>query len=241
MEEKQRRHIVSSEDGSPTIFSENFNETYHSTSGAVQESSYLFIKNALIARTESMSLPNPSEIKILEYGFGTGLNALLTLEALSEKKLPGKLIIEYTSLEKYPLSSEEYQSLDYGDKNLFLAMHEAPWSEANTKNPAFTKINERFLLRKINCDFADFIPEKNYYDVIYFDPFSPDTQPESWNEAIFQKVSDAMSEGAILATYSAKGIVKQALRASGLTVHRIPGTGMKRHNVLAFKSYSPNK
>lgn len=241
MEEKQRRHIISSEDGSPTIFSENFNETYHSTSGALQESRYLFIENALLARSENHCNIHSSTIKVLEFGFGTGLNAFLTLEAVLKDELPGSMNVEYTSLEKYPLAPEEYESLNYGEKSLFTMLHEAPWTESCDGDSLFTKIDKRFTLRKIHCDFSDFIPENNYYDVVYFDPFSPDTQPESWSETIFRKVSDAMSQDAILATYSAKGIVKQALRAAGLTVHRIPGTGMKRHNVIAVKQSHPEQ
>lgn len=244
MEEAQRRHIILSGDGSPTIFSENFNESYHSVSGARQESRYLFIENALMARADAMAGATGREnlrnrdgniiIKVLEYGFGTGLNALLTLNALADKELPSDVIIEYTALEKYPLTPEEYESLNYGESARFLSLHEAPWSEKAGK-AEFTETDRHFRLRKILCDFSDFVFGGELYDVIYFDPFSPDTQPLSWSGEIFGRISKGMSAGAILATYSAKGIVKRALREAGLIVHRIAGTGTKRHNVLAVK------
>lgn len=248
MEEVQRRHIILSGDGSSTIFSVNFNESYHSMSGAKRESRYLFIENGLLAKANNIIKERQKEnlrnetgniiIKVLEYGFGTGLNALLTLNTLTNKELPSNFIIEYTALEKFPLAPEEYKALNYEENARFFSLHEAPWSKIGKAE--FTEIDKNFRLRKILCDFSDFVFGGELYDVVYFDPFSPDAQPKSWSREIFGRISKGMYKGAILATYSAKGIVKRTLREAGLIVYRIAGTGTKRHNVLAVKPIMEN-
>lgn len=230
------RHIVISDDGSPTIFSETFGECYHSTSGALQESIHLFINNGLNKVAEQ----NTGGIHILEYGFGTGLNALLTIQELLNNSDLSNTKVYYTSIEKYPLTEEEYSQIEYPDKEIFLSMHRTKWQtihEFATKEH-FDKITEQFYLRKIEADFADFFPfkEKEWIDIIYFDPFSPETQPQSWNEEIFQRLYNAVKPSGRLVTYSAKGIVKQALRKCGFEVIRIKGAGKKRHSLVAIKN-----
>lgn len=230
------RHIVISEDGSPTLFSETFGESYHSTSGAVQESIHLFINNGLIKAAEQ----NIGEIHILEYGFGTGLNALLTIQTLLNNRNLSNTKVYYTSIEKYPLTEEEYSHIDYSDKEIFLRMHQTKWQTLNdfATKEHFNKITEQFYIRKIEADFADFHPfqNKEWIDVIYFDPFSPETQPQSWNEETFGRIFKAIKPSGRLVTYSAKGIVKQALRSCGFEVTRIKGAGKKRHSLVALKN-----
>lgn len=213
-----KRNIVISEDGSQTIYSEDFGETYHSHSGAVMESEHIFIKNALLPK-----MAENEKIKILEFGFGTGLNALLTLLNASECE------VEYHSLELYPLKEEEYQALNYLDEyELLQQLHCAPWELPSAITPNFT-------LYKEVMDFKDFKANTNSYDIVYFDAFSPSTQPELWSKEIFSEVVKSMAPGAILATYCARGIVKTALRELGLEVKRVAGVGAKRHIVVARK------
>ena len=235
-EQISNRHILISEDGSPTLFSETFGESYHSTSGAIQESLHLFINNGLM-RAHQQGIV---KIHILEYGFGTGLNALLTIQTLLNNKELQNTTVYYTSVEKYPLTEEEYTRMEYSDRELYLSMHQTKWQtlEDFDKKDHFDKITEQFHLRKINADFADYHPfkENEWIDVVYFDPFSPETQPQSWSEDIFARIHKALKPVGTLVTYSAKGIVKQALRNSGLTVTRIKGAGKKRHSLVAVKN-----
>ncbi len=280
-------HDIVSEDNSPTLFSEVFGESYRSASGAVTESGYIFLENGLLrrlqAQTDGLSSDDTSNgaglsdqtdqtdqnnrtIRILEYGFGTGLNALVTAAAADRGELPAGTVIEYTSLDLYPLDEERCSALHYdidcpsGCETLLRKIHSAPWTpwvsgaaetaktteatetSETPKNNHFQEITPNFRLRKVLCDFTEYNPltdrtfSEPWIDVVYFDPFSPDCEPECWSEKIFSRIAAAMRPGAVLSTYSAKGDVKRALRAAGLTVHRIPGTGRKRHNLVAVNN-----
>ncbi len=261
-------HEIMSEDSSPTLFSEVFGESYRSASGAVTESEYLFLRNGLLrhlklSASAADAMPyNASTtriVRILEYGFGTGLNALVTAAAAARGELPAGTVIEYTSIDLYPLNEEKCSSLRYdidcpgGSDTLLRKIHATPW------NKGFTGILPNFRLRKLKVDFLEYNPLEDYtfsserpvtfsvntpdesckvipwIDVVYFDPFSPECEPECWSEQVFMRISAAMRSCAVLSTYSAKGDVKRALRAAGLSVHRIPGTGRKRHNLTAFR------
>lgn len=230
------RHIIISEDGSPTLYSEAFGESYHSTDGAIQESNHLFIENGLIKAT---NLSEKKVFHILEYGFGTGLNALLTLNKLIDTNELKETVIYYTSLEKYPLTHEEYSALEYPTKELFTILHQTKWHKITDESEFcnFDKITEQFYLRKIEGDFIDYHPEREgeWIDIIYFDPFSPQTQPQSWSKELFTRIYKATNPNGILVTYSAKGIVKEALRESLFNVKRIKGAGKKRHSLVATK------
>ncbi len=255
-------HDILSEDSSPTLFSEVFGESYRSASGAVTESEYLFLRNGLLRHLElrntsadfhpSPAIATDNTVRILEYGFGTGLNALVTAAAAARGGLPDGTVIEYTSLDLYPLDEEKCSSLRYdidcpgGCTPLLQAIHAVPWDEG------FTSILPNFLLRKLKVDFLKYNPlednifsSEQWIDVVYFDPFSPECEPECWTERIFSRIAAAMRPLAVLTTYSAKGDVKRALRSTGLTVRRIPGTGRKRHNLIAIRDclsdYNPQR
>ena len=213
-------------DGSHTLFVPELNETYHSIHGAIQESQHVFIKNGL------HYFNNKETISILEIGFGTGLNALLTLLATESSSQ----MVNYVSLEKFPLPNELVQQLNYPTQlkikatqtALFNHLHSCKW---NTNTP----ISENFNLLKIEDDLADF-QTTTTFDLIYFDAFGPKDQPELWTKAIFQKLYNALKPNGILVTYCSKGIVKQALRSVGFTVKRLPGPPSKRHVLRVTKS-----
>jgi tRNA U34 5-methylaminomethyl-2-thiouridine-forming methyltransferase MnmC len=209
--------IETTADGSPTLFVPELNEHYHSTNGAIQESRHVYIE-------AGFNHCPKQEVHVLEFGFGTGLNAFLTaLEA--EKR---QINVHYTSLEKFPLSPEITAKLNYleSDKTLFRAIHQAEW-----EIPA--QINPFFELRKIQTDFRDFtFPE--VYDVVYYDAFAPDKQPEVWSQELFDKVFSSMKSGGILTTYCAKGSVRRMLQQAGFTVERIPGPPGKREMLRAY-------
>jgi tRNA U34 5-methylaminomethyl-2-thiouridine-forming methyltransferase MnmC len=213
--------IKTSSDGSLTLYVPELNEHYHSINGAVQESKHVFIRNGL----HELQAP---EIKILEIGFGTGLNALLTIADSKIEKT-----VYYHALELFPLEWDMVESLQYpqylGLSNemfsLFKAMHIAHWDEDNWIHP-------RFCLRKSKASLLD-IELATTYNLIYFDAFAPAVQPELWTEAVFRKMFDALQEGGILVTYCAKGDVRRCMQRAGFIVERLPGPPGKREILRA--------
>ncbi|MEX1191833.1 MAG: tRNA (5-methylaminomethyl-2-thiouridine)(34)-methyltransferase MnmD [Brumimicrobium sp.] len=211
------RKIVDTGDGSKTIHLPEWNESYHSKHGAVQEALHVFIESGLkqIRKTE---------IQILEVGFGTGLNCLLTL--ITAKKLNKNII--YTGLEAFPVSTDELSQLAYESlpevkdyKQEFLKIHEASWEE-------LVDISPTFKLEKVEQKLNNFNPQKISFDLIYFDAFGPRVQPEMWTLEIFKKLFYAMNSNGILVTYCAKGQVRRDLIEAGFQVEKIPGPPGKR-------------
>jgi len=221
------RRIIKTDDGSVTIHLPEWDEQYHSKHGAVQEARHVFLKMGLHHFLENNKLP---EISILEIGFGTGLNAFLTL--LETEKLDQK--INYTGVEAYPVSSEEISHLNYPEASqaeekagLFQKLHECNWEE---KSP----ISTYFTLTKIQKKF-DEIKDIDLYDLIYFDAFGARVQPELWTEKIFNLMFKALKKRGVLVTYSAKGSVRRAMIASGFDVQKLPGPPGKREMLRAVK------
>lgn len=213
--------IIKTSDGSHTIFVPALNEHYHSVHGAVTESDFIFIKAGF-----DFCTANP--VRIFEAGFGTGLNALLTAAGNN-----GRRYVEYTAIEKFPLGTETLNYLNHGSfagkEGLMLSklIHSTPWNE-------FIDIGINFRLKKIEADLTSFRPEGNY-DLIYFDAFGPDKQPEMWTTEVFSKISAMTATGGILVTYSSKGEVKRNLRSCGFEVNRLPGPPGKRQIIRAIK------
>jgi tRNA U34 5-methylaminomethyl-2-thiouridine-forming methyltransferase MnmC len=202
-------------DGSPTLYVPDLDEHYHSMNGAIQESQHVYLASGLLHFIHKKQQP---EINVLEFGFGTGLNAFLT--ALEAEKQ--KIIIHYTALEKYPLSQEMINKLNYSseDQRLFQLLHQSGWG-----NPV--SISSYFTLQKVAIDFIDF-DFSNQYDVVYYDAFAPDKQPEVWSQELFEKLFSSMNSGGILTTYCAKGSIRRMMQQAGFTVERIPGALGKR-------------
>jgi len=214
--------LVQTADGSDTLFSEQHNAHYHSLNGALQESLHIFVRNGY----EFMSM---NGINILEIGFGTGLNATLT----ASKAFSTKQITYYTGVELYPLEEIHLSKLNYPsilNRNEAEAWRMITTGEWGVKNV----INEFFSLTKLHADICSLMLSDNY-NLIYFDAFAPDDQPEVWTIEIFEKLYNATSHGGILITYCSKGIVKQALRYVGYKVDRLPGPPGKRHILRATK------
>jgi tRNA U34 5-methylaminomethyl-2-thiouridine-forming methyltransferase MnmC len=216
------RKIVITRDGSSTIYHAELDQHYHSIHGAVQESKHVFMKMGFFPIKESgLELTHCKEISILEVGFGTGLNAFLVLqECLRDVSLK----CFYTSLEAFPLSVENSAQLNYAgesEKEYFESLHAAEWNKA-------ISITKNFVLHKIQIKLEDFIPAENSYDLIFFDAFSPEAQPELWTEEIFKKLYHGMKANGILVTYCAKGQVRRNLVAAGFNVERLEGPPGKR-------------
>ncbi|XLS28111.1 tRNA (5-methylaminomethyl-2-thiouridine)(34)-methyltransferase MnmD [Flavobacteriaceae bacterium M23B6Z8] len=218
-----KREIIVTGDGSKTIFIEDLNEHYHSKHGAINEALHVFIKNGL-------QLFQAREISILEVGFGTGLNALVTL--FNAKQL--QLKVTYVGVEAYPVSKTEINQLNYPDqleqagaKETFNKLHETEWEIKHEINADFTLTKRKQLFKDIK-DVAAF-------DLIYFDAFGPRVQPDLWTEAIFVKMYTALKAHGVLVTYSAKGSVRRAMQASGFQVEKLPGPPGKREMLRALK------
>jgi tRNA U34 5-methylaminomethyl-2-thiouridine-forming methyltransferase MnmC len=219
-----KREIIETKDGSKTIHIPELNESYHSTHGALQEANHVFIKSGW----DEFKKPPCS---VLEIGFGSGLNAILTLiNAEKDQK-----DVHYTGLEAFPVSQEEITALNYSQldeispfQEEYSLLHSAPWEEE-------TKINERFTLTKIKQKMADFIPVKGTFDLIFFDAFGPRVQPEMWEKEVLQKMYDALSTNGIFVTYCAKGDVRRNLISIGFDVEKIPGPPGKREMLRGIK------
>jgi len=214
-------------DGSTTLFAPELNEHYHSVHGALQESLHVFIKMGLEA-----TMARLADVRLLEVGFGTGLNALLTLQ----HTLVSKATVHYHTLEKYPLPLEVVNQLRFQDfilnpelLDFFQPLHAAPWQEVVSLTP-------HFHLLKLKVDLEAFAPAPASYDLVYFDAFAPEKQPHLWTDAIFQKLHDCLAPGGNLVTYCAKGSFKRSLKAAGFTVEALPGPPGKREMTRGVKT-----
>lgn len=215
--------LLITSDGSHTLFVPAIDESYHSTHGAIQESRYIFIEAGLKQCAKS-------EISVLEIGFGTGLNAFLTF--IEAEKCHQK--IHFTTVELYPVEIEKALQLNYPEEldqensANFEKMHTSKWNEEIQITPCFT-------LKKIETDFTRYTFE-NKFDVVFFDAFSPEKQPEMWTEQQFEKIYACCNSGAILTTYCAKGVVRRAMQAAGFVVERLPGPEGKREILRCLKT-----
>lgn len=203
------------EDGSPTIFSPSFGATYHSQKGARQESLHVFIKNGLFFAQQQFK-----ELRILEVGFGTGLNALLTLEHAQSTP------VYYHTIEKFPLPVNIYSQLNYGNDQL-LKLHAAEWDKDVPITPAFT-------LHKTDAGIESTNLNKGYH-LIYMDAFAPSTQDELWQKNTLEKLYDCLLKDGILVTFCAKGQFKRDLKSLGFTVESPSGAAGKREMTRATK------
>ncbi|MGD0710957.1 MAG: tRNA (5-methylaminomethyl-2-thiouridine)(34)-methyltransferase MnmD [Bacteroidales bacterium] len=217
--------IITTVDGSHTLNVPGTNEHYHSVYGAIAESQHVYINTGLkyVSNYEK-------HLNILEIGFGTGLNALLTLMELAKMNASCK----YTAVEAFPLEEEIYTQLNYPELlnvqlTVFLNMHRSGWN-------AEVEISPGFILHKINADAAKINFPSNTFHLVYFDAFSPAIQPEMWTKEIFSFIYAAMKENAVLTTYCTKGDVKRALKETGFAITKLTGPAGKREILRAVKT-----
>ncbi|RYH72331.1 SAM-dependent methyltransferase [Flavobacteriaceae bacterium 144Ye] len=218
-----KRKIITTADGSKTIQIEDWNEQYHSVHGAIQEAMHVFILHGFFCFLDSHK-----PISILEIGFGTGLNAFITLLE-SEKS---NLHINYTGVEAYPVTQEEVDALNYTEQlktnnTLFSKLHQYDWEVLHHITPKFSLTKQQKFFKEI-----DAVAE---YDLIYFDAFGARVQPELWTEVIFELMYKALKPKGVLVTYSAKGSVRRAMQAVGFSVEKLPGPPGKREMLRATK------
>ena len=217
--------VITTEDGSHSILNKELNESYHSKFGAINESMVVFIYSGF------RQLLHKKKLNILEIGFGTGLNALLTCNIAIENQIE----VNYYSIEPFPIPPEIYNQLNYPellnkkeDDGLFRKLHEIGWNK-------LYKINDHFSITKLNLKLEDAELNQNFFDLVYYDAFSPEVQPQLWTQSIFKKIYNSMIEGGIFTTYSAKGSVRRNLIQSGFKTERIPGPKGKREIIRAVK------
>jgi tRNA U34 5-methylaminomethyl-2-thiouridine-forming methyltransferase MnmC len=218
-----KREIIQTNDGSTTIHLPEWNESYHSKHGAIQEAYHVFIKNGF-------SLFEGKPISILEIGFGTGLNCFITyLEAGKSNQK-----IDYVGVEAYPVEFDEALQMNYPteiDKNqadVFRQMHECNWEQ---KYP----ISDTFTLTKRKQFFQN-IKDENAFDLIYFDAFGYRVQPELWSEEIFAAMFKALKTNGVLVTYACRSSIKNAMLSAGFSVKKLPGAPGKREMLRANKA-----
>lgn len=218
-----KREILHTLDGSTTIHLPDWNESYHSKHGAIQEAYHVFIKNGL-------SLFQDKPISILEIGFGTALNAFITFLE-SQKSFQN---IHYVGVEAYPISAQEVLQMNYVSeldaekkRSIFELIHESDWEEKIAITPNFNLTKRK--------QFFDEISDENQYDLIYFDAFGYRVQPELWSTEIFEKMYKALKENGVLVTYAARGVVKRSMIEVGFSVEKLAGPPGKREMFRATK------
>ena len=218
-----KREIIITSDGSSTIYIPEWNESYHSKNGAIQEAYHVFIK-------DGYSLFQKKSINILEIGFGTGLNAFITyLEAKKDN-----IDVNYVGVEAFPVVKEEIKRLNYvqelnveTEDFIFNKMHNSDWNLEN-------KISSNFKLTKRKQLFQD-IKDVECFDLIYFDAFGFTLQPELWNEEIFQAMYNSLLKNGVLVTYACRGSIKRAMLKAGFKVEKLPGAPGKREMIRGVK------
>lgn len=210
------RELVQTEDGSFTFFIPEANETYHSIHGADQEASHVFIQYGLKA------CPNAT-VMILEVGMGTGLNALLTFLQKDQS-------VHYVSLEPFPIERDKLDTWiasRVDDVDLIRHIHDSSWG-------VDTELSKAFLFRKEQLGIMDFHSEEKF-NVIYFDAFGPQVEPELWTLEVMQRCYELLEPGGIWVSYCAKGQVRRNLQEVGFKVERLPGPPGKREMLRAIK------
>ena len=213
-------------DGSNTLFNEEIGEHYHSSHGAVQESKHVFIATGL---EHALTLFPEQEISILEVGFGTGLNFLMSFAHCEENSIK----LNYTGIEAYPLETDVLTATDYQhhvNANIwdqFIVNY-----ETSLKQP--TELSENCMLNVAHTTLQDFTTEKKF-DLLYFDAFSVRHQPELWTNEMIAHACSFLKLGGIFVTYAITGNLKRAVKSCGFTIEKLPGAPGKREMLRAIK------
>ncbi len=220
------RQIVHTEDGSSSIFLPELNEHYHSVHGAIQESEHVFIKEGF-----NLASKKGYQIRILEVGMGAGLNCLLTLR----QSLILERQVHYTTIEPFPLAKDEWGMLNYPEKiggdgisEAFCLLHTCDYGQEVRLSPGFILCKWQQPIEMVSLPYAT-------YDLVYFDAFGPQVQPELWTEQVFKKVSRSVKKGGLLVTFSAKSKVKRVLKDCGFVLEHPKGPPGKREMTRAKK------
>jgi tRNA U34 5-methylaminomethyl-2-thiouridine-forming methyltransferase MnmC len=215
--------IFQTEDGSKSLLRKDIGESYHSHFGALTETNTIYIDYGY---NYFCSLDNKQQVNVLEIGFGTGLNAIATLKNSNQRS------IFYQTIELYPISASIAEKLAYGEqlslKEEFDLLHKCNWEEV-------VSINSDFKIKKCEADACSYDLPKDFFDVVYFDAFSPEKDSELWSEDMFSKVYDSLRKGGVLTTYCCKGEIKRRMKKVGFSIAKLPGPKGKREILRAEK------
>jgi len=226
-----KKEIIQTKDGSTTFYLPELNETYHSKNGAIQEAYHVFIKNgfSLFEGHELLRTGEAKPISILEIGFGTGLNAFITsLESQNNNQT-----VDYVGVEAYPITQEEALKMNYANQidasknEVFQKIHQIDWEIPIQVNPTFQLTKRKQL-------FQDIV-DVEVFDLIYFDAFGYDVQPELWSDEIFEKMFIALKSGGVLVTYACRSVIKNSMISAGFKIEKLPGAPGKREMLRASK------
>lgn len=218
--------IITTKDGSHSLYNAELDETYHSRHGAIQESQYVYIQQGLDF------ISKEGEIKIFEVGYGTGSNLLLSINYLLQHP---HLKLSYTTIEKYPISLTKLKQLNYADfcideeaRTLYTKAQEATWNVCHELHP-------RLVFTKVHADIHEYLPESGI-DLVYYDAFAPSKQNDIWDLEILRKIYNQMSDGGILVTYCSQGEFKRKLKTLDMEVTTLPGPPFKKEMIRALKN-----
>lgn len=218
-----KREIITTADGSTTIFIPEWEESYHSKHGAIQEAYHVFIQHGF-----SLFVGKP--ISILEIGLGTGLNAFITF---IEAQKSGTTV-HYTGIEAYPISTIEAKQLNYSHhfeskyQSVFEQIHACNWEQNIELTTQFSLLKNKLFIQDIAFE--------NAFDLIYFDAFGYGVQPELWSAVIFKKMYAALKEKGVLVTYACRTSIKNAMLEAGFQIEKLPGAPGKREMLRATKN-----
>lgn len=226
-ERQSELQIKKTHDGSSTLFVPSLNEHYHSIFGARQESEHVYIKKGL----EHLSDLYPEKIKfsVCEFGFGTGLNALLAANWAKQMNL----FVEFTTIELFPVSLDLIQQLEFSkqpeEQDLFIQLHQLDWERTQ-------QIDSHFSIHKMEGKFQDIQFKKKQFDCVFFDAFAPNKQADPWELEVFKQIRELLTDSGILVTYCARGHVKRSMIEAGLLVEKVQGPPGKREMFRARKN-----
>lgn len=234
---KNELSVVKTNDGSATLFHAQIGEHYHSHHGALQEAKHVFLNAGLIysLNRNKFSVKDAS-ISILEVGFGTGLNFLLTADYCANKKIK----LHYTSIERYPLSSQMIEKTGYKEyidpslASTFYEKYAEVKPQEEDKKEYFIKTSKETILELSIHDAFSF-SSKNQYDVLYFDAFSAVHQPEMWTKELLEHICSFLKPGGVFITYAITGNLKRMMKSFGFEIEKVPGAPGKREMLRAVR------
>jgi tRNA U34 5-methylaminomethyl-2-thiouridine-forming methyltransferase MnmC len=213
-------------DGSKTIFNSEIGEHYHSRNGALQESRHVFVNSGL---DFTIKKDPKREISILEVGFGTGLNFLLSADYCIQNQIK----LKYTGIEAFPLSSEIISQSGY-DQYVSPKLWQDFTDNYSSALDAPVPINEYCSLEIKPVKLMGF-SSADKFDIVYFDAFAALYQPEMWTDESLAHVSSFLKNGGIFVTYAITGNLKRSMKSLGFSIEKAPGAAGKREMLRAVK------
>ena len=223
--------MLTTRDGSNTLFSDRYGQTYHSKFGAETESRHVFLNGSGVRDR----LEAGQSTRVLEVGFGAGLNFFLTADLALQQSTP----LTYFAFENELLPAQSIAALNYEDltRHSTLVKRVITWlASLPTPTPLglhTCSLGDTLSLSLILGDAETSVFEETNFDAVYLDAFSPEANPELWTSSFFGRLGKALKPGGMLSTYSSRGSVRRNLIDAGFQVMKIPGPPGKRETIVA--------